>query len=362
VRVYNFSAGPAMLPTPVLETARAELLDWQGSGMSVMEISHRGRAFGEVAAHAERDLRDLLGIPDHYRVLFLAGGATLQFSCIPLNLAPPGSRVDYVRTGAWSLKASQEAARTHDMHVVADGVAGRYTDVPPEAGWQRSPNAAYLHYCVNETIHGVEFPFVPESGDVPLVADVSSTILSRPLDVSRFGLLYAGAQKNIGPSGITIVIVREDLLGRSKTPMAPILDYAVAAREGSMLNTPPTFAWYLAGLVFRWLKAEGGLAEIGRRNAEKAACLYDYIDASGYYASPVARAARSRMNVPFTLPRAELEAPFVREAAESGLTNLEGHRSVGGLRASLYNAMPVAGVRALVDFMRDFAARHPSIP
>jgi len=358
MRVYNFSAGPAMLPTAVLEQAQRELCDWGGSGMSVMEVSHRGRAFGEVAATAERDLRDLLGIPAHYKVLFLAGGATLQFSAIPLNLSAPGAVADYVGTGTWSCRALADARRYREVNVAADAAAGRYTGVPPEALWHRSRNAAYLHYCVNETIGGVEFPFVPAS-DAPLVADVSSTILSRPLDVSRFGLLYAGAQKNIGPSGLTLVIVREDLLGRSRSDLPPVLDYTVQAREGSMLNTPPTFGWYLAGLVFKWLKAEGGVAAMGARNRAKAERLYGYIDGSGYYSNPVVASCRSWLNVPFRLPRAELEAVFAAEAKESGLTNLEGHRSVGGMRASLYNAMPLAGVEALVAFMRDFAARHP---
>ena len=358
MRVYNFAAGPAMLPTAVLEQARAELADWGGSGMSVMEVSHRGRAFGEVAASAERDLRELLGVPDHYKVLFLAGGATLQFSAIPMNLAVPGAVVDYVATGTWSCKALADARRYVEVNVAADDAPGHYTGVPPEALWHKSRNAAYLHYCVNETIGGVEFPFVPVA-EAPLVADVSSTLLSRPLDVTRFGLLYAGAQKNIGPSGLTLVIVREDLLGRSRADLPPVLDYTVQAGAGSMLNTPPTFAWYLAGLVFKWLKAEGGIAAVGERNRAKAERLYGYIDGSGYYSNPVVVSCRSWMNVPFRLPRAELEALFAAEAKESGLTNLEGHRSVGGMRASLYNAMPLAGVEALVAFMRDFAARHP---
>ncbi len=358
MRVYNFSAGPAMLPTAVLEQAQAELADWGGSGMSVMEVSHRGRAFGAVAANAERDLRDLLLVPEDYKVLFLAGGATLQFSAIPLNLAAAGARADYVATGTWSCRALADARRYLEVNVAADDGPGHYTGIPPEALWHKSRDAAYLHYCVNETIGGVEFPFIP-SVEVPLVADVSSTILSRPLDVSRFGLLYAGAQKNIGPSGLTIVIVREDLLGRARADLPPVLDYAVQAREGSMLNTPPTFGWYLAGLVFRWLKAEGGVAAMGERNRLKAETLYGYIDGSGYYVNPVVPSCRSWMNVPFRLPRSELEATFAAEAKESGLTNLEGHRSVGGMRASLYNAMPLEGVRALVSFMRDFAARHP---
>ncbi|MBS0374754.1 MAG: 3-phosphoserine/phosphohydroxythreonine transaminase [Proteobacteria bacterium] len=358
MRVYNFSAGPAMLPLPVLERARSELTDWQGSGMSVMEVSHRGKAFVETARRAEATLRELLAVPANYRVLFLAGGATLQFSAIPMNLAPPGATVDYVHTGAWSKKALGEAGRYARVNVAADAKDSGYFAIPPEASWRRDPSAAYLHYTPNETIGGVEFPFIPDSGSVPLVADCSSTILSRPLDVARFGLIYAGAQKNIGPSGLTLVIVREDLLGRARDGTPSVLDYRAVAAEGSMLNTPPTFAWYLAGLVFDWLKGEGGLAAMERRNREKAETLYRYIDASGFYSNPVAPACRSWMNVPFRLAVAGLEQRFAEEAAREGLTNLEGHRSVGGMRASLYNAMPLEGVRALVGFMSEFARRN----
>jgi len=358
MRVYNFAAGPAMLPLPVLEQAREELCDWKGSGMSVMEVSHRSKAFVAVAAEAEANLRDLLAVPANYKVLFLQGGATLQFSAIPMNLAPEGARADYVHTGAWSKKALTEAGRYLAVNVAADAKASGYFAVPPEAEWRRDPQASYLHYTPNETIGGVEFPFVPDTGGVPLVADMSSTILSRPIDVSRFALIYAGAQKNIGPSGLTVVIVREDLLGRARPGTPSVLDYQAQAAEGSMLNTPPTFGWYLAGLVFRWLKAEGGLAAMAARNRAKAQALYGYIDGSGFYSNPVPSACRSWMNVPFRLPRPELEPAFAAEAARAGLTNLEGHRSVGGMRASLYNAMPLAGVEALVEFMRGFAARH----
>ena len=347
-----------MLPLPVLEQARAELTDWQGSGMSVMEVSHRGAAFGRVAAEAEADLRELLAVPANYQVLFLQGGATLQFSALPLNLAAAGATVDYVNTGVWSGKAIADARRYAAVHVVADAAASGYAGVPPEALWTRNREAAYLHYCANETIGGVEFPFVPATGEVPLVADMSSTLLSRPLDVSRFGLIYAGAQKNMGPSGLTLVIVREDLLGRARAELPPVLSYALQAKAGSMLNTPPTFAWYLAGLVFKWLQGEGGLAAVGERNRAKAELLYGYIDGSGYYSNRVAPSCRSWMNVPFWLPRAELEASFAAAAGERGLVGLEGHRSVGGLRASLYNAMPLQGVQALVGFMSEFAARH----
>jgi phosphoserine aminotransferase len=358
MRVYNFAAGPAMLPLPVLEQARAELADWQGSGMSVMEVSHRSKAFTAVAAEAEADLRALLAIPAHYQVLFLQGGATLQFSAIPMNLAPEGATVDYVHTGAWSKKALTDAARYARVHVAADAKDSGYFAVPPESGWRPDPAAAYLHYTPNETIGGVEFPFVPDTGRVPLVADMSSTILSRPIDVGRFGLIYAGAQKNIGPSGLTVVIVRDDLLGRARPGTPAVLDYRAQAAEGSMLNTPPTFAWYLAGLVFKWLKAGGGLAAIAAQNRAKMQALYGYIDGSGFYSNPVAPACRSWMNVPFRLAKPELEQTFAAEAARAGLTNLEGHRSVGGMRASIYNAMPLAGVEALIGFMRDFARRH----
>ncbi|MFO0336682.1 MAG: 3-phosphoserine/phosphohydroxythreonine transaminase [Pseudomonadota bacterium] len=359
MRVYNFAAGPAMLPLEVLEQAREELTDWRSGGMSIMEISHRSKAFVGVAQQAEQDLRDLLGVPANYRVLFLQGGATGQFSAVPLNLAGPQAHVDYVNTGAWSKKAIAEARKyTPNVHVVADGKDSEYFAIPPETGWKRTPGAAYLHYTPNETIAGVEFHWIPQAGDVPLVADMSSTILSRPLDVSRFGVIYAGAQKNIGPSGLTLVIVRDDLLGRAQPDTPTVVDWAAMAADGSKLNTPPTFGWYLAGLVFQWLKRQGGLAAMGERNRAKAERLYGYIDGSGFYSNPIDRACRSWMNVPFRLPNAELEKPFAQEAAKAGLTNLEGHRSVGGMRASIYNAMPIEGIDALVAFMKDFAARH----
>jgi phosphoserine aminotransferase len=357
VRVYNFAAGPAMLPPPVMEQVRAELTDWQGRGMSVMELSHRSKAFMACAAEATADLRELLSVPAHYQVLFMQGGATAQFAAIPLNLAGAESTADYVHTGAWAAKAIAEAKRFCRINTVADAAAGHYTTVPPQAEWRLSPQAAYLHYCANETIGGVEFPFVPEV-TAPLVADMSSNILSRPLDVSRFGLIYASAQKNIGPAGLSVVIVREDLLGKARAGTPSVLDYQMTAKEGSMLNTPPTFAWYVAGLVFKWLKREGGLKVIGERNRAKAEKLYRAIDESGFYRNPVAPLCRSWMNVPFVLARPELEGQFLTEAGKAGLANLEGHRSVGGMRASLYNAMPEAGVDALIEFMRDFARRH----
>ena len=357
MRVFNFSAGPAVLPLEVLQQARDEMPDWQGSGMSVMEVSHRGKAFVACAGEAEADLRELLAIPANYKVLFMQGGASAQFAAVPLNLATAGSVVDYVNTGNWSKKALGEAQRYCRVNVAADAAASKYCDVPPQAGWRLTPEAAYLHYTPNETIGGVEFPFIPRV-DVPLVADMSSTILSRPLDVSRFGLIYAGAQKNIGPSGICVVIVRDDLIGRAREGTPMVLDYKLMADDNSMLNTPPTFGWYFAGLVFKWLQRQGGLAAMGERNRAKAELLYRAIDESGFYRNPVAPACRSWMNVPFTLAKPELDKSFIAEAARAGLVNLEGHRSVGGMRASLYNAMPLEGVTALVGFMREFARRN----
>jgi phosphoserine aminotransferase len=357
MRVFNFAAGPATLPVEVLEQAREEIPDWQGSGMSVMEVSHRSKAFVAVAGQAEADLRELLAVPGGYRVLFVQGGATAQFSAIPLNLSAAGASADYLNTGQWSKKAIAEARRYLGVNVVADEKASNYSTVPDAAALEFDRTAAYVHYTPNETIGGVEFPYLPDVGDVPLVADMSSTILSRPLDVGRFGLVYAGAQKNIGPSGITVVIVREDLLGRARPETPTILDYKAMADADSMLNTPPTFGWYMAGLVFQWLKRQGGLEVMAERNRAKATFLYEAIDASAFYANPVDRACRSWMNVPFTLAEPELEKTFVAEAAQAGLANLEGHRSVGGMRASLYNAMPMEGVQALVSFMADFERR-----
>jgi phosphoserine aminotransferase len=357
VRPYNFSAGPAALPAEVMEQARDELLDWRGAGSSVMELSHRSQAFLDCAAETEADLRELLAIPPHYRVLFMQGGATAQFAAVPLNLAPSDGVADYVNTGHWSRKAMGEAQRYCRVNVAADAAASSYCDIPPRPDWRLSADAAYVHYVPNETIGGVEFPFVPEV-TAPLVADMSSTILSRPIDVSRFGLIYAGAQKNMGPSGLSVVIVREDLLGRARSVTPSVFNYGLVAQEHSMLNTPPTFAWYLAGLIFKWLKRQGGLARMAERNRAKAELLYRAIDGSGFYRNPVAASCRSWMNVPFTLPRAELEPLFLGEAAQAGLLNLKGHRLVGGVRASIYNAMPPEGVAALVAFMGDFARRH----
>ena len=353
-RVFNFSAGPAALPEEVLEQIRDEMLDWHGQGMSVMEMSHRGKAFVGIAAQAEADLRELLGVPANYRVLFLQGGATGQFAAIPMNLAGADATVDYVNTGAWSKKAIGEAKRYLRVNVAADAAASKYTAVPAQESWQLTPGAAYLHYTPNETIGGVEFPFIPSAGDVPLVADMSSTILSRPLDVTRFGVIYAGAQKNIGPAGLVVVIVREDLLDRARADVPTVFDWKAMAADGSMLNTPPTFAWYVAGLVFQWIRRQGGLPAMERHNRAKADLLYSAIDASDFYASPVDRPCRSWMNVPFTLANDELDKPFLEGARAAGLVSLEGHRSVGGMRASIYNAMPMAGVQALVEYMREF--------
>ena len=356
-RVYNFSPGPAVLPVEVLEQARDEILDWHGTGMSVMEMSHRGKAFIGIAEQAEADLRELLGVPADYKVLFMQGGATLQFAAVPLNLSAAGQTVDYVNTGSWSKKAIGEAKRYAKVNIAADA-GGAYCSIPAEDSWTTSKDAAYLHYTPNETIGGVEFHVVPDVGDVPLVADMSSTLLSRPVDVTKFGLIYAGAQKNIGPAGLTVVIVRADLLGRARAETPSVLDYAAVAKDGSMLNTPPTYAWYLAGLVFQWLKRQGGLSAIGQRNRAKAALLYEAIDRSSFYRNPVAKDARSWMNVVFTLPKPELDKTFAAEAKTAGLVGLEGHRSVGGMRASLYNAMPVSGVEALVSFMNEFERTH----
>jgi len=359
VRVFNFAAGPATLPVPVLEQVRGELLDWQGSGASVMEVSHRSKAFMAVAGEAEALLRELLAVPPHYRVLFVQGGARGQFAAVPMNLAPAGASVDYVNTGLWSKLAIAEAQRfAVTVNVAADEAASGYTTVPAASALRASTGAAYFHYTPNETIGGVEFPYVPDTGGVPLVADMSSTILSRPIDVAKFGLVYAGAQKNLGPAGLVVVIVREDLTGRARPGTPSVWDYKAMADEGSMLNTPPTFAWYVAGLVLRWLKAEGGLAVMAERNRAKAQRLYEAIDGSGFYANPVARSCRSWMNVPFTLADPKLDARFLSEASAAGLSNLAGHRSVGGMRASLYNAMPLAGVETLVAFMHEFARRH----
>jgi phosphoserine aminotransferase len=357
-RVYNFSPGPAMLPDAVLLRVQEELLDWQGSGMSVMEVSHRGSAFVEFAARSEKNLRALLDVPANYKVLFLQGGATLQFASVPLNIAPPGSVVDYVVTGNWSEKAVGEAKRYAEVNVVADSSATTFTTIPDPRTWKVSKNAAYLHYVANETVFGVEFHDVPSVSDAPLVTDMSSNILSRPIDVSRFGVIYAGAQKNVGPAGLALVIVREDLLGRARRETPGAINFKTMAENDSMWNTPPTLSWYIAGLVFEWLAEQGGIAAVAQINQRKAAKLYAAIDGSDFYKNPVEKTARSRMNVPFTLADPKLDDTFLKESKAAGLTNLKGHRVVGGMRASIYNAMPEAGVDALIAFMKDFEKRR----
>ncbi len=359
MRIFNFSAGPAVLPTPVLEKARDELLDWHGRGMSIMEMSHRGKDFTGVIESAEADLRTLMGIPSNYKVLFLQGGATQMFAQIPMNLLAGGS-ADYVVTGSWSKKAIKEAQRVGKARLAGSTEADAFTRLPGAGELSFDPSAAYVHLCTNETIHGVEMFDLPETpAGVPVVADMSSHILSRPMDVSKYGLIYAGAQKNIGPAGLVIVIVREDLLGKAAPTTPTVMDFAVMAENGSMLNTPPTFSIYLAGLIFKHLLAEGGLAAVEAANIAKARRLYDAIDGSGgFYRNPVAVDCRSRMNVPFTLADGALDAAFLAAAAERRLEGLKGHKSVGGMRASIYNAMSLEGVDALVELMQDFAARR----
>ncbi len=353
-RVYNFSAGPAMLPEDVLKIAQQEMLDWHGKGASIMEMSHRGKEFVSVAEQAEADLRELMSIPDTYKVLFLQGGATMQFAMVPVNLLCGKKTADYVNTGSWSKKAIAEAKRYCDVNIAATAEATKFSTIPEFKSWNLNADAAYVHYTPNETIGGVEFHWVPDTGDVPLVVDMSSTILSRPIDVNKFGVIYAGAQKNIGPAGLTIVIVREDLIGNPATPCPTLFDYSAQAEAGSMSNTPATYSWYMAGLVFQWLKEKGGLKAMAEINQRKAAKLYAAIDQSGFYANPVEVQSRSWMNVPFTLANPDLDAEFLKLAAENGLATLKGHRSVGGMRASIYNAMPEEGVDALIAFMQEF--------
>ncbi|WP_415883567.1 3-phosphoserine/phosphohydroxythreonine transaminase [Neptuniibacter sp. QD34_54] len=357
-RKYNFSAGPAGLPSEVLLQAQEELLDWHGKGLSIMEMSHRSKEFVSVAEAAEQDLRDLMGIGSDYKVLFLQGGATSQFSMIPMNLLRGKTTADYINTGIWSKKAIQEASRYCDVRIAASSEGNGFTAVPSQSELELNAEAAYLHYTPNETIGGLEFDYVPQSGDVPLVADLSSTILSREIDVNQFGLIYAGAQKNIGPAGLTVVIVREDLLGDVVAGTPTMFDYKVHADAESMCNTPPTYGWYLAGLVFKWLKAQGGVAAIQAANQRKQEKLYAAIDASDFYANPMASANRSWMNVPFTLADDALDKLFLEQAEEAGLLNLKGHRSVGGMRASIYNAVPEEAVDALIAFMQQFEKQH----
>ena len=356
-RAYNFSAGPAMLPEAVLQRAQAELTDWHGAGASILVLSHRGKEFVSVHAEAERDVRDLLGVPETYKVLFLQGGATGQFAAIPMNLLRGKSKADYILTGSWGKKAIAEAKKYCEVNVAASSEGEKFTTIPPFDHWALNADAAYVHYTPNETIEGVEFHRIPETGDVPLVGDLSSTILSRPVDVGRFGLLYAGAQKNIGPAGVTLVIVREDLIGNVLLMTPGVWDYAQQAKADSMLNTPPTYSLYIAGLVFKWVKEQGGLSVMAERNERKAKKLYAAIDGSGFYRNPVDLSCRSWMNVPFVLADPELDGEFLAGASQAGLTTLQGHRSVGGMRASIYNAMPESGVDALIDYMADFEKR-----
>jgi phosphoserine aminotransferase len=357
-RVFNFSSGPAALPEPVLRQAAAEMLDWQGSGMSVMEMSHRGKEFMSIHAQAQALLRELLAIPANYKVLFMQGGAIGENAIVPMNLIGRTGRADYIVTGDWSAKSAKEAGRYGKVNVAASAEGSNYTEVPPQAAWNLDPGASYVHICSNETIRGVEFHWTPDTGKVPLVADMSSNILSRPIDVSRYGLIYAGAQKNMGPSGLTVVIVREDLLGHALAATPSAFNYQIQSENDSMYNTPPTYAIYIAGLVFGWLKAQGGLAAIERHNRDKAAILYDCLDRSGFYRNTVAREDRSLMNVTFRLKDESLDEAFLQGAQARGMVQLKGHRSVGGMRASIYNAMPLEGVQALVAYLEEFEAGH----
>ncbi len=355
-RVFNFSAGPAALPEEVLKQAADEMLDWHGSGQSVMEMSHRGKEFISIAEGAEADLRELMGIPANYKVLFLQGGASLQFDMIPINLLRGKTVADYVNTGEWAKKAIKAAKVYTNVNVAASAEDKSFTYAPSQSSWKLNKDAAYVHYTANETIGGVEFNWVPETGDVPLVCDMSSNILSRAVDVSKYGLIYAGAQKNIGPAGLAIVVVRDDLIGKAQPTPPAMLDYKVHADADSMYNTPPTYSIYIAGLVFQYLKRNGGIAAMEQKNIEKANLLYNYLETTEFYRNPVAKSDRSRMNVPFTLKDAALDEEFLKGAKARGMTQLKGHRSVGGMRASIYNAMPVAGVQALVEYMKEFAA------
>jgi phosphoserine aminotransferase len=354
-RIFNFSAGPAMLPAEVLSRAGDEMLDWRGSGMGVMEMSHRGKEFISIYEETERDLRELMGVPANYKILLLQGGATLQFAQIPMNLLRGKTKADYINTGEWSKKAIKEAKAYCDVHIAASSEDKNFTYAPKS--WDVRKDAAYVHYCSNETIGGVEYHQIPKA-EVPLVADASSHFLSRPVDVSKFGLIYAGAQKNAGPAGLTFVIVRDDLIGQVAKGTPSVMDYKLQAEADSMLNTPASYSIYVAGLVFKWLKQLGGLPEIERRNIAKAKLLYDYLDSSQFFRNPVPKEDRSRMNVPFTLADANLDAPFLKGAEGQGMVQLKGHRSVGGMRASIYNAMPIEGVQALVSYMKDFEKKH----
>lgn len=354
-KVFNFSAGPAVLPEEVLKQAQSEMLDWHGSGMSVMEMSHRGKEYIAIAEKAEADLRELMNVPANYKVLFLQGGATGQFAAIPMNLLRGKPSADYINTGEWSKKAIKEAKKYGGVNVAATSEAQKFTTIPPRGEWKLDSNAAYIHYCSNETIGGVQFHSIPDVGNVPLVCDMSSDILSRPVDVSKYGLIYAGAQKNFGPSGLVLVIVRDDLIGNASPITPTVFDYKQQAENASMLNTPATYAWYIAGLVFEWLKKQGGLKGMAAINERKATKLYDFIDSSGgFYKNPIDKACRSWMNIPFTLKSEALDEDFLKGAKTAKLLQLKGHRSVGGMRASIYNAMPEAGIDALIAYMKEF--------
>lgn len=356
--IYNFSAGPAVLPQPVLRQAQEEMLEWSGSGMSVTEMSHRSKEFLSIAEDAERTLTSLLELSDEYKVLFLQGGASTQFSTVPMNLLVKSRGADYVCTGQWSKKAIKEGKKIGSIHIAATSEDGNFSDIPPYDSWDLRSDSSYVHITSNETIGGVEFHDYPSNLSAPLVADMSSHILSRPLDVSQFGLIYAGAQKNIGPAGLTIIIIRKDLLSRGTSDLPSMFSYAVQADNQSMFNTPPTYAIYMAGLVFRWLQEQGGLTAIEQKNIKKSNMIYDQIDLTGFYRSPIAKNCRSRMNIPFRIRDESLEDLFLKDAKDCGLLQLKGHRSVGGIRASIYNAMPIEGVETLLGFMQHFEQKY----
>ena len=358
-RVYNFSAGPSMLPLQVLETCAKDMLDYNGSGMSVMEMSHRSPVYDEIIKDAEAKLRQLMNIPDNYKVLFLQGGASTQFAAVPLNLMNKNKKADYIVSGQFSGKAQKEATKYGDVKIAASSKDANFTFVPRTDRSSFRPDADYVHICFNNTIYGTKFPYIPDTGDIPLVADMSSCIISEPVDVSKFGMIYAGAQKNMAPAGLTLVIIREDLLGNAREDIPVMLDYKTMADNDSMYNTPPCYCIYVAKLVYEWILGLGGLEEMKKLNEKKAALLYDYLDSQDYYVAPVEKESRSMMNVTFVTGDADLDKKFAKEADACGLKNLKGHRSVGGMRASIYNAMPIEGVEKLVEFMKEFAKNNP---
>ncbi len=360
-RVYNFSAGPSMLPEKVLEQVRDDLLNYKGTGESVMEMSHRSKEYMAIIEAAEQDLRELMDIPENYKVLFIQGGATTQFSMVPLNLMNKSHKADYVVTGSWAKKAAKEAKKFGDVKIVASSEEDTFSYIPELTREDFREDADYVHICFNNTIYGTKYPYIPETGDIPLVADMSSCILSEPIDVSKFGVIYAGAQKNMAPAGLTVVIVREDLIGKALPEIPTMLDYQIMAENGSMYNTPPCYCIYIAKLVYEWILGLGGLAKMKEMNEKKAKLLYDYLDSQSYYTAPVVKECRSMMNVTFVTGNADLDKKFASEADKAGLKNLKGHRSVGGMRASIYNAMPYEGVEALVEFMKEFAKNNPKV-